>query len=187
MTLADLKGMFPGVFTAAEEPVIEVGLPSLNREMVVGGIDTPRRIAAFLTSLRFESRLIYDIHQRNSTRLYHGRGYIQLTGRATDPDATGEVMNYGPCGRALGIDLIGNPDLAVSLEWSARIARWYWTKARPKCNEYADALRMGMVNAAIGYPRLPDGSNDQNRCAAFATALEYLTGEPTVGVDCSRV
>jgi putative chitinase len=175
--------MFPGVITEAEIPVIETGLPSLNREMLAAEITTPRRIAAFLTTLRFESRFRYNIHQFNDTRPYAGRGFIQLTGKVL-PD--GDVMNYGPCGRYLGIDLIGNPDLALTLEWSAKIARWYWTVARPNCNAYADALRMGKVNAAIGYPRSPDGSNDNARCAAFQKALQYLTKGPLEPVDCAR-
>ena len=178
--------MFPGVITAPEIPVIQEGLPSLNAEMVKAGITTPRRIAAFLTTLRFESRFRYNIHQLNDTRPYAGRGYIQLTGRATDPDELGNVMNYTEAGRFLGIDLVGNPDLAASLQWSAPIARWYWTVARPSCNAYADALRMGKVNAAIGYPRSPDGSNDLARCAAFQKALQYLTGGALEPVDCTR-
>ena len=70
--------------------------------------------------------------------LYDGRGFIQLTGD----------FNYGPAGRSFGIDLLGNPDLALSLQWSAPIARWCWTVVR-NINPYADALDMGRVNAAI--------------------------------------
>lgn len=174
ITLDDLKGMFPGVITSSEEATIVAGLPSLNAAMVAGGINTPRRIAAFLTTLRFESRWRYNIHQIGDTRQYAGRGYIQLTG----------IDNYDSAGDGLGIDLVHNPDLALSIEWSAKIAVWYWTKARPRTNEYADNLQMGKVNAMIGYPL--KGTNDANRCAAFALALAYLTGEPTPPVDCNR-
>jgi hypothetical protein len=41
--------------------------------------------------------------QKGDGFLYRGRGYVQLTGRA----------NYLRAGKRLGIDLIGNPDLAL--------------------------------------------------------------------------
>jgi putative chitinase len=62
----------------------------------------------------------------------------------------------------------GNPDRAMSLQWSAPIARWYWTVAR-NINPYADALNMGKVNAATG-------AEDARRCDSFKNALAYLTG-----------
>lgn len=165
----------PATFRPTKVATVERGLPSLLAEMAAAEINTPRRVAAFLTTLAFESYFEYDIHQFNDTRTYAGRGYIQLTGSA----------NYEAAGKYFGIDLLDVPDLAMSLEWSAKIARWYWTVARPSTNAYADALRMGKVNAVIGYPRSADGSNDQARCLAFQSALRYLTGvlEP---VDCVR-
>ena len=48
--------------------------------------------------------------------LFHGRGYIQLTGR----------YNYDKAGKALGLDLVNNPDLAAEPKHAARIAVWYW-------------------------------------------------------------
>ncbi|KAG5183312.1 lysozyme-like domain-containing protein [Tribonema minus] len=42
---------------------------------------------------------------------YRGRGLVQITGRA----------NYAKVGREFGIDLVGNPDLAVDLALAARI------------------------------------------------------------------
>lgn len=43
--------------------------------------------------------------------LYRGRGYVQLTGRA----------NYARAGAALGVDLIGNPDLALNTTVASQI------------------------------------------------------------------
>lgn len=183
--------MFPGLVTAARGPQIEAGLPNLNDAMRAAGIDTPRRIAGFLTTLRFESWVIHDTRQITQTRTYYGRGYIQLTGRATDPTPDGFVQNYTPAGLYLGIDLAGNPDLALDIRYSPLIATWYWTVARPDCNADCDNLDFGLVCRAIGYPLVvnPDTgkSNDDARCEAFAYALAYLTGEPTPPVDCRRV
>ena len=47
---------------------------------------------------------------------FHGRGYVQLTGR----------FNYTRDGRELGLDLVGNPDLAADREVAADIAIHYW-------------------------------------------------------------
>lgn len=47
---------------------------------------------------------------------YHGRGYVQLTGRD----------NYAAAGKALGLDLINHPELAADREVAAKIAIHYW-------------------------------------------------------------
>jgi putative chitinase len=49
---------------------------------------------------------------------YHGRGLIQLTGKE----------NYANCGTALGIDLVGNPDLLIEPKYAALSAGWFWGK-----------------------------------------------------------
>ncbi|GAB2610296.1 glycoside hydrolase family 19 protein [Kribbella endophytica] len=170
VTLADVQAMFGS--RIANPTLVNTGLPSLNQAMRDANINTPRRKAAFLATLVHESRLEYNIREIGDTRVYGGRGYIQLTGD----------FNYGPAGRYFGIDLLGNPELARSLQWSAPIARWYWTVAR-NINPMADALNMGKVNAAIGYPA---GAEDGRRCDSFKNALRYLTGSVPSGVICTR-
>ena len=164
--------MFPG--DVGPELTVAKGLPVLLQQMEQAQINTPPRIAAFLATLAHESGFEYNIKQRGATATYAGRGYIQLTG----------VENYRSAGNHLGIDLVTYPDLALSLEWSARIAHWYWTVAR-KCNPMADALQMGKVNRAIGYP-ISDGKEDAARCASFAAALKYMVGTVPTGISCSR-
>lgn len=176
ITYADLQGMWGGAhLRSTHRTDVETGLPSLNAAMQKANINTPRRVAAFLTTLAFESMLEYNIDQFGATSTYHGRGYIQLTGS----------YNYDAAGKYLGVDLLVHPELAKSLDYSARIATWYWRVARPNCNYYADNLLMGRIDAAIGYP-YGDGSADKARCAAFGAALKYLTGSTPAGINCSR-
>jgi putative chitinase len=157
-------------------PQVVAGWGSLLDAMEAGGVcETPQRIAAFLTTLVFESWCEYNVKQAGD-RVYTGRGFIQLTGED----------NYRAAGNYLGVDLVTNPEWARSLENSARIAVWYWTVARPDCNTYADALKMGRINRAIGYPRDAAGTNDNDRCMVFRHALETLTGQPAGPVDCAR-
>lgn len=47
---------------------------------------------------------------------FRGRGLKQLTGKD----------NYARCGRDLGIDLVGNPDLLLEPLYAARSAGWFW-------------------------------------------------------------
>lgn len=164
--------MFPG--RVGDTATVHAGLPNLLKEMALAEINTPRRIAAFLATLAHESDLLYNIHQRGATSTYRGRGYIQLTG----------TYNYSEAGKWLGVDLASTPDLAASLDWSAKIARWYWTAART-INPMADALQMGKVCKAIGYP-LGDGSEDVRRTESFKRALQYLTGEVPAGITSTR-
>lgn len=170
--MADLLVMFPG--KVGDSATVTKGLPSLLEQMEAAQINTPYRKAAFLATIAHESEFLYNVKQYGSTATYAGRGFIQLTGSA----------NYASAGAYLGIDLTSYPDLAQLLEWSAKIARWYWTVAR-HCNTYADNLQMGKVNAAIGYP-LGDGSEDRRRCASFANAIKYLTGSVPDGITCTR-
>ncbi|APG04863.1 hypothetical protein BJI69_13815 [Luteibacter rhizovicinus DSM 16549] len=53
---------------------------------------------------------------------YHGRGYIQLTGKD----------NYRAAGEALDLDLLKHPELAADPQNASRIAVWYWENRVPE-------------------------------------------------------
>lgn len=63
---------------------------------------------------------------------FRGRGAIQLTGKD----------NYAAASKDLGIDLLGNPDLAADPAVAAKVATWYWKK-----NKLGDAARQGDVTS----------------------------------------
>lgn len=170
VTYTDLTAMFPG--KVGTQSIVQEGLSSLNAEMRRANITTPARKAAFLATLANESTFRYNADQGTGST-YTGRGYIQLTGSA----------NYTSAGSYFGINLTGNPALAKSLQYSAPIARWYWTVAR-NINPLADALDMGRVDAAIGYAT--DPAEDVERCNDFKSALRYLSGSVPSGINCTR-
>src|SRR5690606_25370634 len=75
--------------------------------------------------------------QPGDGRRYKGRGPIQLTGRA----------NYRAAGKALGLPLEEQPELAAMPEHGFRIAAWYWTMR--KLNPLADQGNFLAITVAI--------------------------------------
>jgi len=136
VTLAQLRA----VMTALHAAKANLYLGPLNQAMTEFKIDNRLRICAFLGQVAEESGQLawfqefasgreYDItvNPRLAKGLgnltpgdgprYKGRGPIQLTGRS----------NYIACGRALGIDLVDTPDLAIQPSIAFRTAGWFWS------------------------------------------------------------
>ena len=92
----------------------------------------------------------------NDGWLYRGRAIKQITGKD----------NYRACGRALGLDLVKNPDLLFDPAIGAKAAIWYWDQAG--CNRHADKNDIRAVTKAVngGYNGLAD------RRAAFRKAVD---------------
>jgi putative chitinase len=77
---------------------------------------------------------------------YRGRGILQITGRA----------NYDSVGKALGLDLINNPDLLLCKEHAAMSAAWFWSSK--------------------GLNKLSDNDLDETRLARFTEITEQING-----------
>ena len=66
---------------------------------------------------------------RGDGERYKGRGFIQLTGRD----------NYTRAGKALGLPLEANPELAAQPDNAAKIAVWYWqNRVAPKVQDFTN-------------------------------------------------
>lgn len=64
---------------------------------------------------------------------YHGRGYIQLTGRD----------NYKRAGKALGLPLEAQPDLVETPEVAAKVAVWFWqNQVAPKVTNFSNTAQV---------------------------------------------
>lgn len=60
---------------------------------------------------------------------YIGRGFIQLTGKD----------NYMRAGKALGLPLLEQPELAERPDIAAKIAVWFWqNRVQPRVQDYSD-------------------------------------------------
>src|SRR5436305_779712 len=108
-------------------------LGPLNKAMSEFDINNPKRRAAFLAQVAHESGQLKYMEeiasgaayerrkdlgntQPGDGKRYKGRGPIQLTGRA----------NYQKAGKALGLDLEGNPEKVATPEVGCRVAGWFW-------------------------------------------------------------
>ena len=127
ITAAQLKAIMPN----CQHPEY---LANINTALKEGSINSCFRQSAFLAQLAHESgELVYmeelasgaDYEGRTDLgntqpgdgRRYKGRGPIQLTGRA----------NYRAAGKALGLDLEGNPTQVKTPTVGFRTAVWFWT------------------------------------------------------------
>lgn len=88
------------------------------------------------------AKILGNKHRGDGVK-YHGRGFIQLTGRD----------NYRMASEALGLDLLNRPELAERPDVAAKIAVWYWnTRVKPKVKNFDDtvAVTKTINNAMFG-------------------------------------
>lgn len=137
LTDSDLQQIMPRLPQAKRQ----LYLPFMNKVMEIYEIDTPLRASAFLAQIAHESgelKFMEEIWgptaqqkkyeppssvaralgntQKGDGFRYRGRGPIQVTGRA----------NYKKYGDLLGVDLIGNPDLAATPQYAFSTAGVFW-------------------------------------------------------------
>lgn len=86
------------------------------------------------------AKILGNTHAGDGIR-YHGRGFIQITGRD----------NYRMAGEALGLPLEAQPELASKPEVAAKIAVWYWkTRVKPNISNFADTAAVTKyINPAL--------------------------------------
>lgn len=168
----DLEVIMP----QAKQANIERYWEPLNDAMDEFEINNPARQSAFLAQIGHESgQLRYSEEiasgaayegradlgntEAGDGKRYKGRGLIQITGRA----------NYSECGAALGLDLIGEPDLLQEPQNACRSAAWFWKSHG--LNQLADGGNFERITRKIN-----GGLNGQaDRLALWDRAKNQLT------------
>lgn len=154
-------------------------LPHIEAAMAEYEINTAARQSAFLAQIghesgglhwvseiwgptgqqtRYEHRADLGNNQPGDGYRFRGRGLLQTTGRA----------NYETTGKALGVDLLSNPELLETPALAARSAAWYWhSRGLNKLADIGDFVCIThRINGGLtGY---------QERLALFGAAKEAL-------------
>ncbi|MGH9832407.1 MAG: glycoside hydrolase family 19 protein [Blastocatellia bacterium] len=186
LTDSDLQQIMPKLPQAKRQ----LYLPFLNKVMEIYEIDTPLRASAFLAQIAHESAELrfmeeiwgptaqqkrYDPPTDLAKRLgntqpgdgfrYRGRGPIQITGRS----------NYKKYGDLLGVDLVGNPDLASTPQFAFSTAAQFWKMNG--LNELADVQDFITITR-----RINGGLNGlQDRQKYYAIAQNVLGADEPAG------
>lgn len=154
LDISDLKTIMPHACAR-----IELFLEPLNATLQEFDITTGKRAAAFLAQIAHESGELRYVRELASGEAYDtgrlaealgntpekdgdgqrykGRGLIQITGRA----------NYKQCGKALGLDLLSNPQLLEEPINACRSAGWFWQSRG--LNELADRAEFRRITLKI--------------------------------------
>ncbi|RLN58141.1 hypothetical protein BBJ29_005977 [Phytophthora kernoviae] len=181
-----------------------VNAASKYTEFANTGNDTndKRELAAFLAQTSHESdnfkaaeeyaKDTYTVWQYcdNTTyacapgRRYHGRGPIQLSWN----------YNYYNAGKALGIDLLYNPEIVANdtaVTWMT--ALWYWMTPQggrvihdvvTGANGFAESTKI--INGALECgPNAPNPQNEQQRITYYNKMCEALDVQPLGNTSCN--
>jgi putative chitinase len=130
-----------------------------------GGLQFLEELGAPPYFAKYDGRLdLGNVNPGDGAR-YHGRGLIQLTGR----------QNYAEFGKALGLPLELQPELALEVEVGARIAARFWETRG--CNVLADHNDFELITR-----RINGGLNGLDDRKQRWKEAKYLLGVPEGGI-----
>lgn len=131
-------------------------LERLTREQIQLYAHNPMKIASRV----YANRLGNGPESSMDGWRYRGGGLPQLTFHD----------NYAACGKGLGIDLVGNPDLIIDPKHAANAGGWYWHSRN--CGEIADRDDLPGVRKAFN-----GGENGLDGCKVLLTRCKLALME----------
>lgn len=174
MNVETLTQAMPGL----DRNTAQAYLPFMEQAMNEFAINNPARAQMWLAQVGHESgslRYMQEIAsgsayegrkdlgntQPGDGRRFKGRGPIQLTGRA----------NYAAAGKALNLDLVGNPQLAAQPRNAFRVSAWWWWQHG--LNPISDARDVEGATRRIngGYNGLTDRQSRYRRAQGLGDAV----------------
>lgn len=181
-----LRTLCPG----SKEHIIEGVAKYFNQYATQYGITTPLRICHFFAQAAHESAGFRTLEEYASGaayegrkdlgnvrpgdgRRYKGRGIFQLTGRA----------NYTKFGKILGLDLVGNPELAEQPEVSVRTALEYWKSRNINLNADKDDVVGATKKINGGKNGLADRRNYLRKCKEIYDIVRIQSRLIELGYD----
>ena len=157
-----------------------------------------REAAAFLANISHETGGLKAIEEENKAnwthycqtgqypcapgKTYHGRGPIQLSWN----------YNYALCGKALGIDLLNNPErVATDSAVAFMSALWFWMTAQPPKSSCHDAIRtsgfgstINIINGGLECGKGQTSPQAQNRITLYKRFASQLGVSPGGNLSC---
>lgn len=150
----------------------------IARAMSEAGVSGIPRQAAFLAQILHETGGMTWLEELASGRAYEGRADLGNTqpGDGVRFKGRGMIMitgrfNYEKVSQDLGLDLVGQPEIAASPEVAARVAAWFWRTRG--LNELADAGKFDSITRKINGGL--NGKTERDRL--FARAQKVLNGQ----------
>ena len=143
----------------SNNPRVEI---AVQKAAKAHGITNPAELAQFMAQTNHESWDFSKLFQVGDKRVYGGKGLIQLTGQ----------KNYEAASRALGVDLVKNPNLAANLNVALQVAIWFW---KNEVRRYAKSPKQFMDTRLI--TRIvngPDMNGLKDRDEKFKRYLSIL-------------
>lgn len=191
-TVDTLKKLYQGT----PKELCETYWLQMNKEFPSFQMITPRRVAAFLGQIGWESNMLKHTEEKQSKwncsnpkssqaltgDLYENRKSLGNYVPGDGPKFIGRGLiqltgryNYTKFGQLAGVDLIKNPQLAADPLWSTKIALHYWKDKN--CNSHADAWNLEKITRLINGEAMLHHKERAKLCERALRLLEGASDE----------
>lgn len=143
--IADLitKDVVSQIVPGAKQAAIDEAYPLIIKAMEEQGLADEQMLIYGFATINSETSGMLPVAEGEGHEgryaPYYGRGYIQLTWD----------YNYEAAGKDLGLDLLGNPDLAMQPDIAARIYAWFLKRNESHIREHLNNGQLADARAVV--------------------------------------